>query len=99
MSGSTMPELRVASMCAGDLPAVHDFLRRVPRGEYLFLKDDVDDPSVIEGWQQRLGAQVFIAFAGAEVAGLLAVVPGLGWSRHVGELRLVVDPAHREIGR
>ena len=33
-----------------------------------------------------------------EVVGALAVVPLVGWSSHVGEVRLVVDPDHRGRG-
>jgi len=32
------------------------------------------------------------------VSGFVAVIPGIGWSRHVGELRLVVDPEVRRRG-
>jgi ribosomal protein S18 acetylase RimI-like enzyme len=85
-------------MRAGDGPVLHDFLSRVPRGEYLFLKEDLGEPALVDGWRRRRGAQLFIASANGEVAGLLAVVPGLGWSRHVGDLRLVVDPARRGKG-
>ncbi len=74
------------------------FLRRVPRGEYLFLKDDLDDPAVVNTWRSGHGAQIFLAYLDDELAGLLAVIPGLGWSRHVGELRMVVDPAKRGRG-
>jgi ribosomal protein S18 acetylase RimI-like enzyme len=76
---------------------VQAFLKTVPRGEYLFLKDDLDDPTVINTWS-RHGAQIFLAYLDDELAGLLAVLPGLGWSQHVGEFRMVVDPAKRGRG-
>lgn len=85
-------------MTPGDQPAVNAFIEHVPRGEYLFWKEDVSKPEVIDGWRTRGGCQVLIAFMGEEVAGLLAVIPGLGWSSHVGELRLVVDPRWRGRG-
>ncbi len=33
-----------------------------------------------------------------EILGYVAVVPLHGWSSHVGEIRLIVDPAHRGEG-
>jgi GNAT superfamily N-acetyltransferase len=61
------------------------------------LKDDLDDPAVIDTWRSR-GVQLFVAYLEDELAGLVAVIPGLGWSRHVGEMRMVVDPAVRGRG-
>ena len=89
--------LRIEELNSDRASAVPRFLERVPRGEYLFLKDDLDDPGVIETWS-RNGAKIFLAHLDNELAGLLAVIPGLGWSQHVGELRMVVDPAKRGRG-
>jgi ribosomal protein S18 acetylase RimI-like enzyme len=89
--------LHVTPMTEADDDAVRAFLARVPRGEYLFLKDELEERGVIEGWRRR-GGIVVIANHDDQVVGLLAVVPGLGWSQHVGDLRLVVDPAMRGQG-
>jgi ribosomal protein S18 acetylase RimI-like enzyme len=54
----------------------------------------------VEQWVENpTGAQRFVAIdeAGA-VAGYTAVTPGVGWSSHVGEVRLVVDPERRRAG-
>ena len=32
------------------------------------------------------------------LVGVVSVIPELGWSDHVGQLRLLVDPAHRGQG-
>ena len=88
---------RIEELGSGGASEVQAFLKRVPRGEYLFLKEDLDDPAVMETWS-RDRAQVFLAYLDDELAGLLAVIPGLGWSRHVGEFRMVVDPAKRGRG-
>jgi ribosomal protein S18 acetylase RimI-like enzyme len=76
---------------------VQSFLKRVPRGEYLFLKDQIDDAAVLQTWSKH-GAQIFLAYLEDDLAGLLAVLPGIGWSRHVAEFRMVVDPAKRGRG-
>ncbi len=52
----------------------------------------------METWRARHGALIFLAYLDDDLAGLLAVIPGLGWSRHVGEFRMVVDPAKRGRG-
>ena len=88
---------RIEELDLGGIPAVPPFLARVPRGEYLFLKDDLGNPDVINAWF-RNGAQIFLAYLDEELAGLLAVIPGLGWSHHVGDFRMVVDPAKRGRG-
>ena len=32
------------------------------------------------------------------LVGVVSVIPEFGWSDHVGQLRLLVDPAHRSQG-
>lgn len=81
----------------GDEPALARFFARIPEGDRTFLKEDVDDPQVIADWSAPGAARV-IAIDGGEVVGSVAVVPLHGWSSHVGEVRLVVDPEHRGRG-
>jgi ribosomal protein S18 acetylase RimI-like enzyme len=81
----------------GDEPALKRFFQRIPEGDRTFLKEDVDDPNVLAEWV-RPGAARAIAVDGDEVVGSVAVVPLHGWSSHVGEIRLVVDPDQRGRG-
>jgi ribosomal protein S18 acetylase RimI-like enzyme len=81
----------------GDEPALRRFFERIPEGDRTFLKEDVDDPQVVAAWASPGTARV-IALDGDEVVGSVAVVPLHGWSSHVGEIRLVVDPEHRGRG-
>ena len=39
-----------------------------------------------------------MAIVDGEVVGHVAIIQGVAWSRHVGELRLVIDPEHRRRG-
>lgn len=80
-----------------DGPALSRFFARIPAGDRTFLKEDVADPRVLEHWVAP-GVARTIALDGGEVVGSIAVVPLHGWSSHVGELRLVVDPNHRGQG-
>jgi ribosomal protein S18 acetylase RimI-like enzyme len=73
------------------------FFARIPDADRTFLKEDVEDPQVLAEWS-RPGAARVIALDGGEVVGSVAVVPLHGWSSHVGEVRLVVDPEHRGRG-
>src|SRR5262249_27948820 len=40
----------------------------------------------------------YLAHAEGGVVGYLAIIPSVGWSRHVAEVRVVVDPAWRRQG-
>ncbi|MGH8979208.1 MAG: GNAT family N-acetyltransferase [Acidimicrobiia bacterium] len=81
----------------GDEPALERFFARIPEADRTFLKEDVDDARVIADWSAPGAARV-IAVDDGEVVGSVAVVPLHGWSIHVGEVRLVVDLAHRGRG-
>lgn len=73
------------------------FFERIPESDRTFLKEDVGDPRVLAEWVQP-GPGRTVAVEDGEVVGALAVVPLVGWSSHVGEIRLVVDPLHRGRG-
>ena len=80
-----------------DRDALAAFLRRIPEGDRTFFKEPVDDETVVDAWaDDPLGR--WVAFDGEGVVGYVAVVPLHGWSSHVGEIRLIVDPQHRGEG-
>jgi ribosomal protein S18 acetylase RimI-like enzyme len=82
---------------ADDEPALSRFFERIPESDRTFLKEDVGDPRVLEDWVQP-GPGRTVAVDDGAVVGALAVVRLVGWSSHVGEVRLVVDPDHRGRG-
>lgn len=82
---------------AGDEPALSRFFERIPESDRTFFKEDVGDPRVLEDWVQP-GTGRTIAVDDGAVVGALAVMRLVGWSSHVGEVRLVVDPDHRGRG-
>ena len=82
----------------GDLDALNALFERVPEGDRTFFKEDVLDPEVVATWTHDRHARRFVALDGDSVVAYTAVIPGIGWSSHVGELRLVVDPAYRRRG-
>jgi len=81
----------------GDDAALAWFLQRIPEADRTFLKEDVTDPDVVVRWSDPGDARS-IAIEDGEVVGYVAVVPLHGWSSHVGEVRIVVDPDQRGHG-
>jgi ribosomal protein S18 acetylase RimI-like enzyme len=92
----TMP---IAPLEVAHLPALRRFLERLPDGDVTFIKEDVRNPTVADDWVRDGGsARRWVALDGDAVVGLVSVSPLVGWSSHVGELRLVVDPDRRGRG-
>jgi ribosomal protein S18 acetylase RimI-like enzyme len=81
----------------GDRERLIRFFERIPASDRTFLKEDVSDPSVLDAWAAPRAARA-VAVADGEIVGSVAVVPLHGWSSHVGEVRLVVDPGSRGRG-
>jgi ribosomal protein S18 acetylase RimI-like enzyme len=75
------------------------FFGSLPEGDLTFIKEEVTDPDTVRSWAsgQTSGGR-WVAVDGDEVTGYVAVRPLPGWSDHVGEVRLVVSPAHRGEG-
>jgi ribosomal protein S18 acetylase RimI-like enzyme len=80
-----------------DEAAVDRFLDRIPEGDRTFFKEDVDEPEVRAAWF-RPGTARLLAVEEDAVIGYVAVVPLQGWSSHVGEVRVIVDPSLRGRG-
>jgi L-amino acid N-acyltransferase YncA len=81
----------------GDRAALERFLDEIPDADRTFLKEDVADPDVVAAWVLPGDARS-IAVEGGDVVGYVAVIALHGWSSHVGEVRIVVDPDHRGRG-
>jgi ribosomal protein S18 acetylase RimI-like enzyme len=80
-----------------DRAAIERFVARVPEGDRTFFKEDVEAPEVVDAWI-RPGPARALAVEDGDVVGYVAVVPLHGWSSHVGEVRVIVDPEHRGRG-
>jgi ribosomal protein S18 acetylase RimI-like enzyme len=89
--------MEIRAITTDDAPALSRFLQQIPDADRTFLKEDVEDPDVLERWVLPEAARS-IAVDDGEVVGSVAVVRLHGWSSHVGEVRLVVDPQHRGRG-
>lgn len=89
---------------AGDRDAIAAFARTLPERDLLFLGRDLAHPRVIdawlgateEGWIDSLVAEDVDAAGERTVIGTAALVRDpLGWSAHVGDVRLLVAPDRR----
>lgn len=90
--------MEVRALTEADLAAVQQFFSRVPEGDRTFFKEDVLNAAEVSRWASADRGRRLVAVEGSEVIGFTAVVPQHGWSSHVGELRLVVDPSRRGQG-
>ena len=96
------PGVTVRAIEAGDADAILSFAGALPPHDLLFLSRDIRNDRVVSAWLRAASAGAvhsLVAVAdGAIVAATALVRDGLGWSRHVAELRLLVAPAWRGKG-
>ena len=98
--------LALARLQPGDAQALADFVALLPAHDLLFLRRDISHPKVIAAWMQSLAEGRLHSLAVRDAndpAGVLVgctaiVVDTLSWSRHVGELRVLVAPVWRGRG-
>jgi GNAT superfamily N-acetyltransferase len=89
-------------MAPGDGDALLEFFRRVPEEDRFYLKEDVTSPAVIERWATLLDYSRTLPLLG--LVGDRIIADGTlhyrrsGSRRHVGDVRLVVDPEYRNRG-
>jgi L-amino acid N-acyltransferase YncA len=89
--------MEIRRLETGDEVALMRFVSRIPEGDRTFFKEDVLDAEVVGAWVRR-GEARSLAVEDGEVLGTVTVVPLQDWSSHVGEVRVIVDPAHRRRG-
>jgi len=92
----------IRPFAAADRQQVCAFFDRVPQDDRAFLKEDVINRAEVEGWLGRLDPATETMLV-AEKDGVIIGTAVLGreahgWARHVGEIRIVADPATRRHG-
>ena len=91
--------MQIRAPSEADLDALVAFFERVPESERTFFKEPVLDRATVEGWLTGERGRRGLAFSDdGRVVGYVAVVRLSGWSDHVAEVRLVVDPGARGKG-
>jgi L-amino acid N-acyltransferase YncA len=93
-------ELRL--LTPSDETAVLAFAQKLSAHDLLFLRRDISQPKVVAAWMEatrRGGIVTVLATRGGAVLGCATIVRDeLSWSRHVGELRVILEPASRGQG-
>jgi ribosomal protein S18 acetylase RimI-like enzyme len=91
--------MQVEELTRENLGDVLRFLRDLSELDRTFIKDDLGQATVAS-WatEDQLGRRWVATAEGGTVVGIVAVLPLLEWSSHVGDLRLVVHPAKRGQG-
>jgi ribosomal protein S18 acetylase RimI-like enzyme len=93
-----MTELRLIT--EADAAIVYEFLNSLPEGDRTFFKEDTSAETV-DKWTHDGRNRRWILVDDDTPQAMVAVMPGVGWSSHVAELRMVVgsDYRRRGIGR
>lgn len=90
--------MKPRALQATDADAIREFLDRLPELDRNFFKEDLSAEGVSAWFGDGPARRVVVADDGGRVLAYAAVFPGLGWSSHVGELRLIVDSGTRRQG-
>ncbi|MFT7722567.1 MAG: GNAT family N-acetyltransferase [Roseateles sp.] len=94
--------VEIAPMTSRDGAALTDLVATLPPHDLLFLRRDLSHPKVIAAWMRALDEgelASLVARADGRMVGCTAIfTDALSWSRHVGELRVLLDPAWRGRG-
>jgi L-amino acid N-acyltransferase YncA len=92
----------IRPMVSSDKDALLDFFRRIPQEDRFYLKEDVTSPRVIEQWSANLDysrALPLLALMDGKIVGDGTLHHRrAGARRHVGEVRIAVDPEYRNRG-
>lgn len=85
-----------------DSDAMMRFARSLPEHDLLFLSRDIKHRKVVDAWVEAIDdgfIDSLVAEDGGATLGTAALVRDpLGWSPHVGEVRLLVSPHYRGQG-
>ena len=82
-----------------DRQALFEFASRVPEGDRAFGDRNLISQVAVASWTQAVPERRLIAVDDdGTVAGIVTVVPGVGWTSHVADFRVVVLPEFRGQG-
>lgn len=85
-----------------DRDAILAFARSLPNDDLMFLRTDITEPKTVDAWVNYIKSGRTLSVV-AEADGKLAGYASIHlnealWTRHVGELRVLVGRDHRGIG-
>lgn len=95
-------EVTIRLLSGDDADSLYDFFQSIPKNDRLFLRHNVRDKAVIEGWCRNMNWESVIpivATAGDQIVGEATLhLEGHGWMSHIGKLRLVIHKDYRRQG-
>jgi L-amino acid N-acyltransferase YncA len=95
-------KITIRPMLSTDKEALLEFFRRIPEEDRFYLKEDVTAPAVIARWTESLDysrALPLLAFHEKKIiADATLHHRRAGARKHIGEVRIVVDPEYRNRG-
>ncbi|MBM3944681.1 MAG: GNAT family N-acetyltransferase [SAR202 cluster bacterium] len=95
-------QINVRPMTAQDEKGLLEFFRRIPESDRFYLKENVTAPEVIARWVGEIDYNrtiPLLALSGDRIVGDGTLHRRrAGARRHIGEVRVVVDPAYRNKG-
>ncbi|HUW81379.1 MAG TPA: GNAT family N-acetyltransferase [Phycisphaerae bacterium] len=95
-------EITLRPMTAGDRDGVLAFFRALPEDDRMFLKHDVTHPEVVDRWVAGLDYEQVVPILAIRDDRVIA--DGTlhlnlhGWTRHIGDIRIVVARDHQGLG-
>ena len=95
-------DVELTRMTAADRDSVLAFAKTLRPHDLLFMRRDISQPKVVDAWIKEIESRTIeslVARAGGQVVGCSGIVNDpFSFSPHVGELRVVLSPAMREVG-
>ncbi len=99
---SLSERISLRPMNASDESGLVQFFKRIPVQERQLFREDVTRLSVIQGWIRNLDYSRVLPLLAVQGSRIIADATmhrdSGGWSRHVGKVRLTIDPEFRAMG-
>jgi RimJ/RimL family protein N-acetyltransferase len=94
-------ETTLRLMTPADRDALLSMARSLPQDDLLFLRMDITQPRAVDEWVTNVQSGRAITVV-AEIGGQIAAeatihVNDVLWTRHVGEIRIIVAPQYRRL--
>ena len=94
--------IELRRMSAGDRDAVLTFARALPPEDLLFLRVDLTEEGVVDDWIHNLSTGHSVSIVAYDSNGLVGYASihrnPTSWTRHLGEVRVNVNPEYRSRG-
>lgn len=98
MAERTQQLTEIRRLTAEDAERATRFLDGLPEGDLTFFKEDVDTETVSRWCADERSKRWMVVGEDGSPQAMLAIVSGVLWSSHVGELHLVVGQDYRRRG-